>query len=119
MNIILTYIAFNQGHINNEILRGVNKATKQNSELLKGHETATAQASEVLEGLENATEQNTIILREIEQLTNDIFLIQKAQVQSTQAAREIIEILLADKNITIPEELRRQLLIAPEAAAPS
>ena len=105
MMIVLIYLAFIQGQQNEAILTGVRNAQLQNNE--------------ILEGVQNATEQNSAILRNIEQLTNDIFIMQKVEVQSSQAARQIVEVLLANKNITIPEELRKQLLIAPQASSPS
>lgn len=78
--------------------------------------------------LKNATKSAGVLLkamdetqRNIAQLTNDIYIMQKSELESRKTLGKFLAVVAANNNITIPEELRKQLFIdsaEPEQSAP-
>ena len=95
---------------------------QQFEQLQLSHERTT-------KAIQNSTKTIGIILltlektqKDISQLTNDIYIMQKQELESRKTLGQFLAVVAANNNITIPEDLRKRLLISnaePEQAAPN
>src|SRR5215510_14150194 len=95
---------------------------QQFEQLQLSHERTT-------KAIQNSTKTIGIILltlektqKDISQLTNDIYIMQKQELESRKTSGQFLAVVAANNNITIPEDLRKRLLISnaePEQAAPN
>ena len=118
MVMILIYIAFNQGNAdqaaNEEITDHLQNATDQNTVILVKVDDQINHTNVVL-GVMNQTQ------REIAELTNDIYIMQKSELESRKTLGQFLALVARNNNITIPEDLRQALLIdnpEPKQSAP-
>src|SRR5215510_15241091 len=100
-----------------------NLETAHQFELIQlAHEKKTREVKNATKNVEdiigamNETQKNIAIL------TNDIYIMQKAELESRKTLGQFLAVVAANNNITIPDELRKRLLISnaePEQAAPN
>jgi len=100
-----------------------NLETAHQFELIQlAHEKTTREVKNATKNVEdiigamNETQKNIAIL------TNDIYIMQKAELESRKTLGQFLAVVAANNNITIPDELRKRLFInnvEPEQSAPN
>jgi len=128
INIIVTSIGVFLTNLNFLSLSNVLNQTKQAAEERNHFELMQLAHERTTRAIENATQTVAVILAEmlktqknIAELTNDVFIMQKSELEQRKTLGEFLAIIAANNNMTIPDELRKRLFIettTPQQSAP-
>jgi len=84
---------------------------EQFKEIAEAHQNITL----IMANATKTTQQILLTMNETERdiatLTNDIYIMQKSELESRKALGKFLAVVGANNNITIPEDLRKLLLI--------
>lgn len=128
INIVITSIGVFLSNLNFLSLESVSNRTGEAAENQRQFKLIQLSHQKTTEAIERATVSIGIALttinetqKNIAELTNDIYIMQKSELEQRKALGQFLTILSVDKNVTIPEDLKKFLLIGstePEQSAP-
>lgn len=128
INIVITSIGVFLSNLNFLQLERVSNRTEETAENAYRFKLIQLSHQKTTEAIERATINIGIALntinetqRQIAELTNDIFIMQKSELEQRKSLGQFLAVVAANNNITIPEELRERLFISnamPKQSAP-
>jgi len=129
INIVITSIGVFLSNLSFLRLDNLVNRSDESAENARQFEQLQLSHERTTKAIQNSTKTIGIILltlektqKDISQLTNDIYIMQKQELESRKTSGQFLAVVAANNNITIPEDLRKRLLISnaePEQAAPN